>query len=160
MRLRTCILLACSGAALFAGLAFAGSDSAPPAGAQRYGAPITVRKPTQLAKVVKEPAKFEGKVLRLQGVVSNVCQGAGCWIEIESKGQTFLAKSLDESVLVPNDCKGQAVVVQGVLAAKPVNGHEGHDHAAAAHEGAEAHECPTPTYLLATQGVDLRPAKK
>ncbi len=158
MKFRPAFLAACTGALLFAGLAFAGSNPAATAGTQRYGAPITVRKSTQFAKVAKQPAKFEGKVIRLEGVVANVCQGAGCWIEIESKGAKFLAKSLDESVLVPNDCKGQTVVVQGVLTAKSGTGHEGHDHAA--HAGAEAHECPTPTYLLSTQGVELKPAKK
>ena len=82
-------------------------ESAAPSADGTYGAPITEKKAAKLDKVAKTPAKFRGKTVRLEGVVKNVCQGQGCWIEIESKGATFLAKSLDESVLVPKDCKGQ-----------------------------------------------------
>jgi hypothetical protein len=130
--------------------------AAPPAGeaVSTYGAPITLKKAVPVAKLGKKPERFEGKTIRLEGVVAKVCQGRGCWIEVEGpKGVTFLAKSLDESVLVPKDCKGQKVVVQGVVTRLDA---QGHDHAAHAEE-AEAHECPAPSWVLATRGVELRP---
>jgi hypothetical protein len=133
-------------AALIQAPALAGDASS-----ERYGAPVTVRKATDLAKVSKAPQKFEGKTLKLEGVVADVCQGRGCWIEITTaKGATFLAKSLDETVLVPKDCKGRKVTVQGVITALPAKEDE--------HHGEEGHSCPTPSYVLATSGVEL--AKK
>ena len=137
----------------------AGNEAEPVAG--KYGAPVTVKKAVSVAKVQKDPARFEGKTLRLEGVVKAVCQGAGCWVEIEdSKGASFIAKSLDESVLLPKDCKGSRIVVQGVMTMMAAKGHDhaGHEHAA--HEAAEGHSCPAPTYLLSTQGIELLAARK
>lgn len=119
--------------------------------AQKFGAPVTETKAVELAKLIKKPAMFADKTVRIEGTVKDVCQGQGCWIEVrDAKGRTFIAKSLDESVLVPKDCKGQKVVVQGVFTSKAA---KGHDHS---HEAAEAaHDCPSPTWVLDTKGVEL-----
>jgi hypothetical protein len=115
-----------------------------------------VKKPVNIAKLAKQPQRFEGKTVRLEGTVKEVCQGRGCWIEVATpKGDSFLARSLDESVLVPKDCKGQRVVVQGVVAKMPVKAHE---HPAG--EAEEGHSCPAPVYVVSTQGVELEPAKQ
>jgi hypothetical protein len=118
----------------------------------RFGAPVTAKKSVAVARLARNPVKFEGKTIRIEGTVAEVCQGRGCWVRVQdAKGQTFLAKSLDESVLLPKDCAGQAVVVQGVVTAlKPA----AHEH----EEGVEGHACPTPEYVVATQGIELRPA--
>lgn len=128
---------------------------APSEGVQKFGAPVTETKAVELAKLIKKPASFAEKTLRVEGTVKDVCQGQGCWMEIQdAKGKTFIVKSLDESVLVPKDIKGQKVVVQGVFTSKPA---KGHDHS---HDAAEAaHSCPSPTWVLDTKGVELM-AKK
>lgn len=129
-----------------ASAAFAGADPS------RFGAAVTAKKNTPVAKLAKEPQKFTGKTVRLEGTVAEVCQGRGCWVRVkDGKGLTFLAKSLDETVLLPKDCAGQLVVVQGVVTALKRAAHE-HE------EGAEGHSCPTPDYVVATQGLELRPA--
>jgi len=48
------------------------------------------------------------------------------------------------------DCKGQRIVVQGVVTALAAMGHD-HDHGA----DVAAHECPMPSYVLSTQGAEL-----
>jgi hypothetical protein len=166
--LSTCILLAAPAlagvpASIEAAKETPATTDAPPPAAETvavpatrpgsFGAPITLKKAVPIAKLEKKPERFAGKTLRLEGVVASVCQGRGCWIEVEGpNGVTFLAKSLDESVLVPKDCKGQKVVVQGVVTRLTA---KGHDHAA--HGEAEAHECPAPSWVLATSGVELKP---
>ncbi len=116
---------------------------------QRFGAPVVEKKAASIAKLAKKPASFAGRTLRIEGVVKDVCQGQGCWVEVQdAKGATFIAKSLDESILLPKDCKGQRIVVQGIVQALPA---KGHDHEA----GTPAHDCPTPTYVLSTQGAEL-----
>lgn len=128
-----------------ASAAFAGGESA------KFGAPVTVKKSVPVAKLAAAPAKYEGKTVRIEGTVAEVCQGRGCWVRVkDAKGQVFLAKSLDESILLPKDCAGQLVVVQGVVTALKAKPHE--------HAEAEGHECPTPEYVVATQGAELRPA--
>lgn len=129
-----------------------GAGSKEGAQVQTFGAPVTVKKSTSLAKVQKDPARFVGKTLRIEGVVKEVCQGMGCWVEVEdAKGARFIARSLDESVLLPTDCKGSRIVVQGSMTEMRK---KDHDHAA--HAALEAgHSCPAPDYLLSTSGIQL-----
>jgi Domain of unknown function (DUF4920) len=133
-----------------ASAAFAGGDPA------RFGAPVTVRKPVPVAKLAAAPAKFAGRTIRIEGTVAEVCQGKGCWVRVkDDKGRLFLAKSLDESVLLPKDCAGQSIVVQGVVTALKPAAHAAQE---AEEAGGAPHECPTPEYVVATQGIELRPA--
>lgn len=149
MRKFVTLLVSMCLAAVLAVPAFA-ADAAP--AVQTFGAPVTVEKPTNVGKLAKSPAKFQGQTIRIEGTVKAVCQGAGCWVEVvDAKGASFIARSLDESVLLPKDCKGQKIVVQGLLTTMPKKEKE---HA----EGAEAHECPAPSFVLSTQGVQLSPA--
>ncbi len=131
--------------------AAAAPSSADPA---RFGAPVTLKKSVPVAKLAAAPAKFKGRTIRIQGTVAEVCQGKGCWVRVrDDQGTLFLARSLDESVLLPKDCAGQSIVVQGVVTMlKPAPKME------EAEEGVPPHECPAPEYVLATQGIELRPA--
>ena len=121
------------------------SSSAP---SLAVGAPITVTAPVSIAALAADPAPFEGQTVRLEGTVSSVCQGMGCWAEVKAAdGSTFLAKSLDESVLLPKNCAGRKIVVQGVVTRLP--------SAAASEPAAEGHACPRPDYVVATSGARL-----
>lgn len=117
--------------------------------AVHVGAPLTVREPVSITALAEDPAGFVGQTVRLEGQVKAVCQGMGCWVEVEAAdGTSFLARSLDDSVLLPKDCAGRRVVVQGVVTALPAEA--GHEPAA------EGHACPRPDYVVATQGAELR----
>lgn len=124
------------------------------AGPVTTGAPITVKKSVPIAKLAKSPAKFVGKTILIEGTVKEVCQGKGCWVEVEdANGVSFMAKSLDDSVLLPMTCGGRKVVVQGVVTKLTA---KGHDHHGPKHdEAAAGHSCPAPTFVLATQGATL-----
>ena len=113
------------------------------------GAAVTVEQPVSLASLVESPESFAGETVRLEGTVKAVCQGAGCWVEVQdAQGSSFIARSLDESILLPKDCAGRKIVVQGVVTALPQEVKE---------EPAEAagHVCPKPEYVVATQGAML-----
>ena len=115
----------------------------------RVGAAVTVETPVSIAALAKDPANFAGQTVRLEGTVKAVCQGMGCWVEVQqADGTSFLARSLDESVLLPKDCAGRKIVVQGVVTALPAK--------AAEEPLPEGHVCPRPSYLVATQGAELR----
>lgn len=94
-----------------------------------------------------------GQTVRLEGTVSSVCKGSGCWVEVKAQdGSTMLAKSMDHSILVPMDCEGRHIVVQGVVTEMPAPAAENTPEPA---QGEAPHECPQPTYLVATSGVQL-----
>ena len=121
--------------------------------AVRVGATITTKKATHIDKLAKNPKKYVGQTVRIDGTVKQVCQGAGCWVEVASaSGLTFLAKSLDESVLLPKDCAGRRISVQGVVTMIPAKDAAAHQHEEPVAEG---HSCPVPTYLISTQGAEL-----
>jgi hypothetical protein len=123
-----------------------------PAAPQRFGAAVKVKAPVDVAKLAAAPEKFKGKTIRLEGTVKEVCQGKGCWVEVaDANGASFMARSLDESVLLPKDCKGMRVVVEGKVMALPAkvrNEPLPTDHA-----------CPKPEYVVSTRGVELSAAR-
>jgi hypothetical protein len=117
---------------------------------QSFGASVTVKEATPLASVAEAPATFAGQTIRVEGTVKAACQGRGCWVEVQdAKGASFLARSLDETVLVPKDCAGRKIVVQGVVTALPAEVKE-------EPQPADGHACPRPNYVLATQGIQLK----
>ncbi|MBI5836974.1 MAG: DUF4920 domain-containing protein [Candidatus Eisenbacteria bacterium] len=111
------------------------------------GAKITVKAPVSISRLAANPAKFSGKTVRLEGTVKAVCQGRGCWVEVESGGKSFMARSLDETVLLPKDCAGRKIVVQGVVKQLPQEAME--------EPAPKDHVCPKPKYVVATQGAIL-----
>ena len=123
----------------------------------RVGAPITVTAPVAVAALSSAPDKFVGQVVRIEGTVKSVCQGMGCWAEVEGPdGSTFMAKSLDDSVLLPKDCAGRRIVVQGKITTLGPAG-DAAAHAEEHHgEEIEGHVCPRPDYVLATEGIELQ----
>ncbi len=121
------------------------------AAALKVGEAITVTEPVVIAELAVTPEAFEGQAVRLEGIVSGVCQGSGCWAEVQAAdGSTFIARSMDHSLLVPTDCIGRKIVVQGVVIAIPPAEEEHEDE-----EGEKDHVCPRPNYLVSTQGIEL-----
>lgn len=132
----------------------------PAADVVKVGAPLTVKKPVDIAALAKKPAKFAGKTVRLEGVVKDVCQGRGCWVEVEGpKGASFMARSLDHSILLPKDCKGRRIVVEGVVTAMKESPEEHSAHAGEATEEPAGHACPVTEWVVATTGAEVRAAK-
>jgi len=124
----------------------------------KVGATITTKNATNIDRLAKDPKRYVGRTLRIEGVVKGVCQGRGCWVEVASAtGQSFLAKSLDESVLLPKDCVGRRIVVQGKVTTLPAPGAEAHQHA---EHNTDGHACPAPSYVLSTHGVELASTAK
>jgi hypothetical protein len=122
--------------------------------ATRVGAPVTVKDPVSIASLSSHPENYVGQTVRLEGTVKSVCQGTGCWVEVQdAQGTSFVARSLDHEILLPMDCTGKKVVVQGVVTAMSAGEacSEHTDHAPAAD-----HVCPRPDYVVATTGAMVR----
>ena len=138
------------GQAIVAALLVGGALGCGGTKALHVGAPVTVDKPVSIAALAEAPESFAGQTVLLEGTVKAVCQGMGCWVEVQdAKGASFLARSLDDSVLLPKDCAGRKVAVQGVVTAMPQEAHTEPTEAA-------GHVCPKPEYVVATSGATLR----
>jgi hypothetical protein len=109
---------------------------------ESYGAGVSVAETTALAKVLEGPKAFEGKTVKVEGVVTAVCTGMGCWMALAPEGapstnaQTLLIKVDDGVIVFPVSAKGHRAVAQGVV--QRVGGADAHDtEAAAEHAKAE-----------------------
>lgn len=123
---------------------------------EKFGAAVTLTEPTKLASLVETPQDFVEKQVMVEGTVSGVCKGMGCWVEVKgADGASIIARSLDHSVTVPKDCEGRRVKVQGLFQAMGPPPEEQTKHEG--EEGMEPHECPAPTYVLSMDAVELGP---
>src|SRR6201991_3906204 len=64
------------------------------AAAVKRGEPIGDSPRVAFADVLKEPKKFAGKAVVIEGSVERVCQAEGCWMQIRSEEHTSELQSL------------------------------------------------------------------
>jgi hypothetical protein len=86
-----------------------------PLAQKKFGAPITETANTALDALLREPAKYQAKTIRTEGVVSAVCKSMGCWMEIAEPGGQAHIKMAGHSFFVPKDSSGHRAVVQGTV---------------------------------------------
>jgi len=117
-----------------AALAAAAAAAAP----DTYGAGVSLTEVTPLARLIERPAQFEGKTVRVDGVVTAVCTAMGCWMALtpEPAAQapappsgTMIIKVDDGVIVFPVSAKGRRASAQGVV--QRVGGGDHHDREAA-----------------------------
>jgi hypothetical protein len=87
----------------------------------KRGVALNAETPTvAFADVLKEPAKFAGKRVRIEGVVERVCQAEGCWMQIapEMSVAGIRVTFKDHSFFVPKDSKSMKFRAEGEFAVK------------------------------------------
>ena len=72
------------------------------------------------ADVLKQPEKFAGKRVRIEGVVERVCQSEGCWMQIAPEaGLTGIRVTFkDHNFFVPKDSKSMRFKAEGEFSVK------------------------------------------
>jgi hypothetical protein len=95
------------------------------------GTGVTLPAATPLADVIAKPADFVGKTIRVEGVVTAVCEHMGCWMTLVPAGAAgekpaTLRLKVDDGVIVfPVTAKGRAATAQGVVEAVGGDDHHG-----------------------------------
>lgn len=78
-----------------------------------------------VAKVLHDPQAYEGKVVRVSGVVSDVCKPKGCWMELSepgADGALFVKFTCPiEGRLIPMEAVDHPATVQGKLVIEQVS---------------------------------------
>ncbi len=95
-----------------------------------YGVGVSLKKAVPVATLLGAPTAHVGQTVRVDGVVSKVCQAMGCWIEVADPalGRGIRFKAKDGVIVFPKDAPGRKVSAQGVfeeIATSPVR--ETHD---------------------------------
>jgi len=119
---------------------------------EKFGAGVTLSQVTPLDAVIKTPEKYDGRTVRVEGVITSVCEEMGCWMALgtkAAKGEPTLMIKVDDGVIVfPVSAKGKRAAAQGVVQRIGAMSHDaGHaapdahdaraDHAAQEHAHAE-----------------------
>ncbi|MFN2413630.1 MAG: DUF4920 domain-containing protein [Pyrinomonadaceae bacterium] len=93
-------------------------------GVVRRGAAIAAEsKRVAFADALKEPRKYDGKTVVIEGVVRRVCQAEGCWVEIgpKSKGDGSIRVTFDHKFVVPKDASEMNFRAEGTLKVKKLS---------------------------------------
>jgi hypothetical protein len=80
---------------------------------QDFGASPTLVRPTPLAELLREPARFAGETILIHGRISDVCQKRGCWTVIREDGEQVRVEFEDYGFFLPKDSVGAEAYAQG-----------------------------------------------
>lgn len=99
-----------------AGLLLASCQDAPFEGTT-YGEPITLTKITQVSEILENPTDFLGERVLIEGLVVEVCEMNGCWVDIASdrEYQKIQIKVDDGVITFPMSAKGHAARMEGIV---------------------------------------------
>ena len=81
----------------------------------KLGAPLTLKQPTPIAKLLADPAPYVGTVVQVKGKVTEVCQNMGCWMAIvdPESNKTIRVKVNDGDIVFPKDAAGKTATAEG-----------------------------------------------
>jgi hypothetical protein len=80
-----------------------------------YGEELTLASLTPVADIVAAPEDWVGQRVLIEGTVKDVCDNAGCWMEIESGAAEIRVKVDDGVIVFPMSAKGRTALVEGVV---------------------------------------------
>ena len=92
-------------------------------GSSEFGKPLTINQATPIADILKEPDKFDGKRVLVEGKITEVCEMMGCWIMIQGtdEKETLRFKVEDGVITFPMDIKGKVARAEGVVSVKEMS---------------------------------------
>jgi len=75
------------------------------------------------ADALKEPQKYAGKAVVIEGLVRRVCQAEGCWMEIGPKagGEGGVRVTFDHKFTIPKDAAPMNFRAEGTLKVKTLS---------------------------------------
>ncbi len=82
-----------------------------------FGKPITLSEVTSISHILYNPLEFLGDTVLVRGAVVDVCEKAGCWMEIagDSAFQSIKVKVKPGEVVFPTSAKGNTALIEGVV---------------------------------------------
>jgi len=90
----------------------------------KRGAPLSKdAKPTPMATVLAAPEKYQKDAVVVEGVIENVCQMKGCWMQLTPEaGKAGMRVTFkDYGFFVPTDSKGMKARAEGVVEVKTLS---------------------------------------
>lgn len=97
-----------------------------PKGKILRGAAIGSSKKVSLAKVLENPSEYEGKMVRVEGVIVRSCKMEGCWMELAptADAKSVRVKFKDHGFFIPLQSAGFKAKAEGVISVKTLSKEE------------------------------------
>ncbi|MDP3313486.1 DUF4920 domain-containing protein [Lutibacter sp.] len=83
----------------------------------KYGKKLTLKEKTSISELYKNPKKYVGKTVQVEGLIIKVCEKRGCWIDIASdkEFEKIRLKVEDGVIVFPLEEKGKKIIAEGVF---------------------------------------------
>lgn len=84
------------------------------------GAGVKLQQSVSIDELLADPMKHQGKTVRVEGMITDVCPKRGCWMNLAGTqaGQKLKFKVVDGEMVFPMESKGKWAVAEGVVAAR------------------------------------------
>ena len=83
---------------------------------ENFGKEISLSEKTKISDILNDPESFVGKTVLVEGTVLDVCQKAGCWMELKSDGDGKIkVKVKDGDIVFPVSAIGSNALVEGTV---------------------------------------------
>ena len=88
-----------------------------PSLAATYGKPLSKEKAVKVSDLLAKPDEFVGKTVKVEGIVTDVCEMRGCWMVIagDQDFQSIRFKVEDGVIVIPMEAKGKKAVAEGTF---------------------------------------------
>ena len=82
-----------------------------------YGEPLTGTETIAISELLGNPEPYLGEVVRVEGLVTAVCEKRGCWMSLagEEEFQEIRIKVDDGVIVFPMEAKGRRATAEGVF---------------------------------------------
>jgi len=122
------------------------------------GAGVTLTVATPIAAIVNAPKDYVGKIVRIDGVATAVCQEMGCWMavaESDKKDAPTLRLKVEHGggIVFPMNAKGKQVSAEGTF--ESIGGNDTHAKEAA-QEHAKADAKASTQYQIKATGAVIK----
>ncbi len=86
----------------------------------KRGGPVGNAKKVSINNVLKDPTKYAGQTVRVEGVIVRSCKMEGCWAELAEKkdAESVRVKMKDHAFFIPLQSAGAKARAEGVFMVK------------------------------------------
>ena len=82
-------------------------------GGDVYGEAMSDAEATPIARILADPAAFDGKTVKVEGEIGNECP-TGCWFELKDGGASIHVDIGPHGLAIPQE-QGSPVTVEGMV---------------------------------------------
>lgn len=126
---------------------------------EKYGKGVSLTETTSIKALYETPDKFVGKTIRIDGVVTAVCEEMGCWMALgeTDKAANTVRLKVDHGagIVFPIAAKGKSASAEGIFE-KISDGDKEAKEAAAEHAAASKASDFGKKYQLKATGAIVR----